>query len=274
MQIAGGLAQSKGSPFHRHLADMDIDDKVSDTKTTTDAVPVQDAAAVIVAVAPPQPPIEQAAPRNVPPPFLPPPLFVPPPPLPPTSTSTSNLPVAASAAAVAAAAAVVGVVIPPPILTVPPVSKTADVSVVQVKRVFPVHSSSHQPLTLCINKIPPNTIDVVLTSLFEACGKVKKWNRPLDYLKNTPKDFGFVTFEHAVSALRFRNAMTLIAATPESGFGDIQILVGKQAKAALKVLSDFERDAVAKSILDEVPLSLESIEAPIVDKMVRRDAVK
>jgi hypothetical protein len=65
----------------------------------------------------------------------------------------------------------------------------------------PVLAAAASPYTVFIGKIPVKLDNELLLNCLKECGKVLKWNRPMDCFHNY-KSFGFCIFENGFGALR------------------------------------------------------------------------
>jgi hypothetical protein len=66
---------------------------------------------------------------------------------------------------------------------------------------------------------------------------VQKWNRPVDATTQTPKAFGFVTYEYGINALRCMNVLPYI----DIDGAPLQLKASTKEQAALDALTEVSR---------------------------------
>ncbi len=111
-----------------------------------------------------------------------------------------------------------------------------------------VNMPSILPCIIYVGKLPLDVDDKILQTVFNFCGKVTKWNRPLDRKKNL-RGFAYCTFEHGINALRCYRVLNGY----EIGGSRIQIKAGSKQIAQLQSTEKHENNDLAKSGIATAP---------------------
>jgi hypothetical protein len=117
------------------------------------------------------------------------------------------------------------------------------------------------PLTVYIGNISPEVDDAVLQKILECCGKVNKWNRPVDTNKKL-RGFGFCTFDQGVSALRCFRVLNGL----ELGGQPLKVNAGSREVLSLLSIEETEAQSRPKPSGDDSPPSTDAPERSTADE--------